>query len=226
MKMNAWLGRAPAALLFDLDGTLLDSAPDLAQAVDRMLIDLKFSAAGETLVRQWVGNGSRMLVRRALAFATENRPLNDSAVEAAQQLFFTHYENCLTDRSRLYDGVMEAVTYWHELGIRCACVTNKPARFTEPLLDHFGLRALMPVAISGDSLPVRKPDPAPLLEACRQLGVAAANSVMIGDSRNDVLAARSAGMPVVCVTYGYNYGRPIAEEAADLLVDSLAELIG
>src|SRR5690606_8681828 len=214
MKMNAWLGRAPAALLFDLDGTLLDSAPDLAQAVDRMLIDLKFSAAGETLVRQWVGNGSRMLVRRALAFATENRPLNDSAVEAAQQLFFTHYENCLTDRSRLYDGVMEAVTYWHELGIRCACVTNKPARFTEPLLDHFGLRALMPVAISGDSLPVRKPDPAPLLEACRQLGVAAANSVMIGDSRNDVLAARSAGMPVVCVTYGYNYGRPIAEEAA------------
>lgn len=226
MKLNALLGRAPAALLFDLDGTLLDSAPDLAQAVDRMLIDLKFSAAGETLVRQWVGNGSRMLVRRALAFATDNRPLNDSAVEAAQHLFFTHYQNCLTDRSRLYDGVMAAVEYWHAQGIRCACVTNKPARFTEPLLDHFGLRQLLPVAISGDSLPVRKPDPAPLLEACRQLGVAVASAVMIGDSRNDVLAARGAGMPVVCVTYGYNHGRPIAEEAADLLVDSLAELIG
>lgn len=225
MRLEQLLHCEPQALLFDLDGTLLDSAPDLAQAVDRMLVDLHLAPAGEPLARQWIGNGSRMLVQRALMFGSGNNSVSDSEIDHAQQIFFEHYRGCMTDRSRLYSGVFEALTYWHQQGIRCACVTNKPARFTEPLLDHFRLRDIMPVAISGDTLPVRKPDPAPLLEACRRLDVAVDSAVMIGDSRNDVQAALRAGMPVVCVSYGYNHGRPITDEGANLVVDSLLQLI-
>lgn len=211
-------------LLFDLDGTLLDSEPDLAQAVDRMLIDLQFAPAGDANVREWVGDGSRKLVQRALMFARREADASDADIDAAQTLFFSHYQACMTDRSQLYPGVLAALEHWHRQGIAMACVTNKPARFTGPLLDFYGLRTLLPVAVSGDSLPVRKPDPAPLLEACRQLQVDPALTVMIGDSRNDVLAARAAGMPVACVSYGYNHGRPIAAEDPDLLVDSLLQL--
>lgn len=225
MSLQKLLGRDVQGLLFDLDGTLLDSAPDLAQAVDRMLAELDLAPAGEVRVRQWVGNGSRQLVERALVFANDGNTPGADVIDTAQTIFFGHYQACMTDRSRLYDGVCAALDHWHRAGIAMACVTNKPARFTDPLLEFYGLRVLLPVAVCGDSLPVRKPDPAPLLEACRQLQVDPAATVMIGDSRNDVRAARAAGMPVACVSYGYNHGRPIAGEGADLLVDSLHDLI-
>jgi phosphoglycolate phosphatase len=136
-----------------------------------------------------------------------------------------HYAACCTDRSQLFAGVREALGHWRERGVAMACVTNKGSRFTAPLLDHFDLHALLPIAVSGDTLPRRKPDPAPLLLACERLNVAPGRAVMIGDSRNDVLAARAAGMPVVCVSYGYNHGRPIDTERPDRVVDSLLELI-
>jgi len=221
------MGEAPAALLFDLDGTLLDSAPDLATATDRMLLELGYERAGETRVRHWVGNGSRRLVQRALAFAAgvEEAAVADAAIDHAQGIFLRCYGDCCTERSRLYAGVREALNHWGELGLPMACVTNKPARFTDALLRYFGLNTLMPVAVSGDTLPVRKPDPAPLWFACEQLRVDAATAVMIGDSRNDVLAARAADMRVICVSYGYNYGRPAALEQPDRVVDSLLELV-
>lgn len=220
-------GARPSALLFDLDGTLLDSAPDLASATDRMLLELGFDAAGELQVRQWVGNGSRKLVQRALAFATQGAEdaVADADIDRAQAIFMRRYGECCTERSRLYAGVREALAHWGTMGVPMACVTNKPGRFTGTLLTYFGLDALMPVAVSGDTLPVRKPDPEPLMFACEQLRVEAANAVMIGDSRNDVLAARAADMRVICVSYGYNYGRPAAQEEPDLVVDSLLELI-
>jgi len=220
-------GVRPSALLFDLDGTLLDSAPDLASATDCMLRDLGFEAAGEARVRQWVGNGSRRLVQRALAFATQRAEdaVADRDIDAAQAIFMRRYGECCTELSRLYAGVREALTHWGALGVPMACVTNKPGRFTTTLLSHFELDALMPVAVSGDTLAVRKPDPKPLTFACEQLRVDAASAVMIGDSRNDVLAARAADMRVICVSYGYNYGRPAAQEEPDGVVDSLLELI-
>ncbi len=216
----------PSALLFDLDGTLLDSVPDLAQAVDRMLLDLGFAEAGEARVRHWVGNGSRKLVQRALAHARGiiESVVADGDIDAPQQLFFQHYGACCTEHSRLYDGVVEALQHWAQRGVPMACVTNKPGRFTEPLLDHFGLRAFLPVAISGDSLPTRKPDPQMLLRACELLGAEPSAAWMIGDSRNDVQAARAAGMAAICVSYGYNHGRSVAEERPDRLLDSLVEL--
>jgi phosphoglycolate phosphatase len=216
-------GGTPAALLFDLDGTLLDSLPDLAAAVDRMLVELGLAAAGIDRVRGWIGDGARQLVREALLFAAG--PEGPDQLAAALDIYMRHYAACLTERSRLFAGVREALEHWRERGVAMACVTNKGERFTAPLLDHFDLRNLLPVAVSGDTLPQRKPSPSPLLLACQRLNVDPGRAVMIGDSRNDVLAARAAGMPVVCVSYGYNHGRPIDAERPDRIVDSLLELI-
>lgn len=217
-------GDAPAALLFDLDGTLLDSLPDLATAVDRMLVELGFAAAGIERVRGWIGDGARQLVHEALAFARPD-PVDERALHDALAIYMRHYTDCCTDRSRLFDGVRDALRQWQARGVAMACVTNKSARFTTPLLQHFALAELLPVAVSGDTLAQRKPHAAPLLLACERLGVAPARAAMIGDSRNDVLAARAAGMPVACVSYGYNHGRPIAAEHPDRIVDSLLELL-
>lgn len=215
---------ASAALLFDLDGTLLDSLPDLATAVDRMLVELGFAAAGTERVRGWIGDGARQLVQEALASAQPGS-VDERRLNEALAIYMRHYAACCTERSRLFDGVREALEQWHARGVPMACVTNKSARFTTPLLAHFALGELLPVAVSGDTLPRRKPDPAPLLHACEQLGVPASRAVMVGDSRNDVLAARAAGMPVACVSYGYNHGRPIEAERPDCIVHSLLELV-
>ena len=216
-------GAMPVALLFDLDGTLLDSLPDLTTAIDRMLRDLDCAPAGIERVRRWVGDGARQLVREALLFA--GRDADDAAIDTAMVLYTQHYTACCTDSSRLFDGVLPALQHWHRQGLARACVTNKGARFTEPLIDHFDLRTLLPVIVSGDTLPQRKPDPAPLLFACEQLKVEPWQALMIGDSRNDVRAARAAGMSVVCVDYGYNHGRPVAEEQPDLIVSSFLQLL-
>lgn len=225
--LQALLGHTPAALLFDLDGTLVDSVPDIARAVDRMLQDLGLQQAGEEQVRHWVGNGAPMLVARALGWAWGSQlpELGSESHQAGLERFFEHYQKGLCEHSRLYPGVADALQSWADQGMPMACVTNKPGRFTEPLLRQLGLDRYMPVAISGDSLAVKKPDPAPLLEACRRLAVSPRHTVMLGDSRADVEAARAAGMPVVAVSYGYNYGRSVASENPDLLVDSLVELL-
>jgi phosphoglycolate phosphatase len=217
-------GRMPAALLFDLDGTLLDSLPDLTSAVDRMLLELKLPPAGIERVRGWIGDGARQLVREALQFAQGEADAD--ALDIALQIYQRHYDACCTDQSRLFPAVLPALRHWRERGVPMACVTNKGARFTDPLTAHFQLCELLSVIVGGDTLPQRKPDPAPLLFACEQLQVRPELAVMIGDSRNDVLAARAAGMAVVCVDYGYNHGRPIADERPDLIVDSLLALIG
>lgn len=214
----------PSALLFDLDGTLLDSLPDLATAIDRMLVELGFAAAGIDRVRRWIGDGARQLVREALQFAQGH--VDDAAVEAALAIYGERYADCLTDSSRLFDGVLPALRHWQQQGVAMACVTNKGARFTERLIDHFQLRELLPVVVSGDTLAQRKPDPAPLLFACEQLGVLPSRALMVGDSRNDVRAARAAGMPVVCVNYGYNHGRPVEAEQPDRIIGSLLDLVG
>ena len=218
-------GKLPRAILFDLDGTLIDSVPDLALAIDAMLGDFALPPAGEARTRDWVGNGAQVLVERSLAWAKgldSKRPVPD--VAAALPVFFTHYQAWCAQRTVLVPGVLECLQAWHAEGVLLACVTNKPERFTLPILRHFGLLELMPVVLSGDSLAVKKPDPEPLYEALRQLNIAATEAVMLGDSRNDVRAARAAGMAVACVSFGYNHGVPISQEAPDLIVDHFAAL--
>lgn len=220
-------GRRPGAMLFDLDGTLIDSAPDLADAVDFTLRHHGFAPAGEARVRQWVGNGARRLVRRALAAVQSvgEDDVDEALLDEALIHFFGAYSSDCCTRTRVYPGVMEALERWRQRGIAMACVTNKPLRFTERILTHYGLNHYLTASVSGDTLDVRKPDPYPLIHACDLLDVPVERAVMIGDSRNDVLAARAVPMPVVAVSYGYNDSRSVADERPDRVVDSLADLV-
>lgn len=220
MSLNQLLGRQPQALLFDLDGTLIDSVPDLASAVDHTLKYANLAPAGEALVRGWVGNGARKLLERAL-----QHEQSDADLDSLLPVFFDAYESCCADHTVAYPGVEAALQHWHQRGIQLACVTNKPERFAVKIIHHFGWGRVMPVVLGGDSLPQRKPSPEPLWAACEQLRVDRANAIMVGDSVNDVQAARAAGMPVIAVPYGYNYGGDIREAKPDLVVNQLDELI-
>lgn len=217
-------GALPRLVMFDLDGTLLDSVPDLAAAVDSMLAQLDRPPAGMAQVRHWVGNGAAVLVRRALAGAVEHDGVDDALAARALELFLAAYAG--EHRfSSVYPGVIETLDWLRDQAVELALITNKPARFVAPLLEEKALGGYFRWIVGGDTLPRQKPDPAGLLHVLAQARVAPAQALFIGDSRNDVLAARAAGLPCVAVSYGYNHGRPIAEEAPDLLVDDLRQLL-
>ncbi|MBQ0776680.1 MAG: phosphoglycolate phosphatase [Halopseudomonas sp.] len=224
MLENLFGGRLPELVIFDLDGTLLDSVPDLASAIDSMLLDLGRPAAGIERVRDWVGNGSAVLVRRALAGSIEYASVDEQQAELAHQVFLQAYSggHALTS---VYPGVMAFLDALKTRGIAMAVATNKPERFVAPLLEEKGMLGYFDWLVGGDTLPVQKPDPAALHWIMQKAGVAVADTLFIGDSRNDVLAGQAAGVKVVAVSYGYNHGRPVSLENPDLLVDSLDVLI-
>lgn len=217
-------GRLPRLVMFDLDGTLVDSVPDLAAAVDKTLILLGQPAAGVERVRDWVGNGARVLVRRALAGGLQHERIDDADAEQALELFMQAYaeNHALTT---VYPGVREVLDWLRGQGVELAVVTNKPERFVAPLLDEKGLGGYFRWIIGGDTLPQQKPDPAALLHVLQLARVEADEALFIGDSRNDVLAAQAAGVLCVAVSYGYNHGRPIAEEQPARVLDNLRELL-
>ena len=215
----------PEMILIDLDGTLVDSVPDLARCVDMMMERLGRPVHGEARVRDWVGNGVERLVRRALIGQLDGEP-EEAAFDEAYPIFVELYDRYNGERSQLYPGVLEGLEYLAKAGYRLGCVTNKAARFTEPLLKALGVFDRFEVVISGDTLPKKKPDPMPLLHAARFFGVAPDRALMLGDSVSDVKAARAAGFAVICVTYGYNHGRDIREAEPDAVVDSFVDLEG
>ncbi|MBQ0757220.1 MAG: phosphoglycolate phosphatase [Amphritea sp.] len=220
-------GELPQLVLFDLDGTLLDSVPDLALAVDRMLTAMGMPEAGEDRVRNWVGNGAQMLVKRALVgldSPVENEP-EFALFDRAFPLFLQHYSACCSEKSKLYSGAIELLTALQSAQVDMGLITNKPISFTETLMDDFGLNDYFPIILGGDSLTEKKPHPLPLLYAMEKAGVGPEKTLMVGDSRSDIEAAQAAGCKVVAVTYGYNHGEPVARYAPDLIVDNLAELI-
>jgi phosphoglycolate phosphatase len=212
-------------ILCDLDGTLVDSVPDLAFCVDETMKALGLPLRGEARVRTWVGNGVDRLVKRALTGEMEAEP--DAALFArAMALYSDLYQANAAVRSRLFPGVQEGLDCFKSMGIRLGCVTNKAARFTEPVLRELGVRDFFDVVVSGDTLPQKKPHPAPLLHAAAALAVPAERALMLGDSRHDVDAARAAGFTVVCVSYGYNHGEDIRTAGPDAVIDSFMELPG
>jgi phosphoglycolate phosphatase len=215
----------PKMALIDLDGTLVDSVPDLAPSVDAMMAELGRPPHGEAAVRNWVGNGVERLVQRALTGTLDGEPAA-ADFERAYPIFLALYAAHNGDRSRLYPGVREGLAALAGRGLALGCVTNKAAQFTEPLLAALGVAEHFGIIISGDTLPERKPSPLPLLHAAAHFGVAPAQSLMVGDSISDVKAARAAGFPVVCVSYGYNHGLDIRDAEPDAVIDSLAELDG
>lgn len=217
--------RFPArAVLFDLDGTLLDTIEDLAEAANRMLLETGRAVRSLDEIRSFVGKGIPNLVRRCVTEG-EAHGVGEDDIAAAVACFRRHYTEVNGSRSRIYPGVVEALDALRARDLALACVTNKAEAFTRPLLERMGLAGYFPVVVSGDTLAVKKPDPAVLLHACAQLGVAAGEALMIGDSANDALAARAAAMPVLLVTYGYSEGMPVDSIECDGLLSSATEAL-
>lgn len=209
------------AALLDLDGTLLDTLPDLAAAANAMLAEQGLAPLPAAQVRDFVGRGIPHLVERCLQAA--GLPLACGRLEGALRSFGVHYTRLNGRASRPFPGVVEALERMRAAGLRLACVTNKAAAYTTPLLQLAGIAPHFEATVTADQVGARKPDPAPFLFACRALGVTPGEAVVIGDSANDALAARAAGCPVLLVSYGYSEGRDVRELDSDGVVASLEE---
>jgi phosphoglycolate phosphatase len=213
----------PQMILIDVDGTLVDSVPDLAYCVDEMMKALNMPVHGEAKVRNWVGNGVERLVRRGLIGKLDGEP-DQALFEKAYPIFLDLYEKNTSERSALYPGVREGLDYLKASGYELGCVTNKAERFTIPLLKDLGVHDDFKVIICGDTLKKKKPDPMPLLHAAQFFNTPPAQALMIGDSMSDVKAARAAGFHIICMSYGYNHGLDIRDSHPDAVIDSMAEV--
>lgn len=210
------------AILFDLDGTLVHTVPDIADAVNVMLTELGRETVDETTVGSWMGNGVARLVERALGNSID-APASPPDFDCGLRIFRRAYSAQPSARSQLFPGareLLEKLRSSHKLAI----VTNKSTEFTGPLLEALGIAEFFQAVVCGDTLPVKKPDPAPLFYALELLAADSATAVAVGDSVTDVRAARNAGLPVIAVSFGYNHGQPIADEAPDAVIDSLDQL--
>ncbi|MBT3196928.1 MAG: phosphoglycolate phosphatase [Gammaproteobacteria bacterium] len=210
-------------VLIDLDGTLVDSVPDLAWCVDEMMKGVGLESHGEARVRHWVGNGVERLVCRALTNSLDGEP-EAALFERAFPLFSELYAENSSQRSQLYPGVIEGLEWLKGQPLRVGCVTNKAERYTLPILADLGIADYFEIVVSGDTLAVKKPDPAPLLHVSDHFGLRPAEAAMIGDSMSDVKAARAAGFSIICMSYGYNHGEDIRDYSPDAVIDSMAEL--
>lgn len=208
------------ALLFDLDGTLIDSLPDLAHALNLQLAEEGLAALALADVRLMIGDGARKLVERAFAAAGQS-PLTQPERQVAR--FLELYEDSPAVRTVIYPGVVETLSYLKSLDLKLAVVTNKPQDATLKVLAGLGMNGLFEVVVGGGAATALKPDPAPLLLALERLGAQPSQAVMIGDNANDVGAARAIGIPVVAVAYGYARTEP-AQLGADILIESFADL--
>jgi phosphoglycolate phosphatase len=213
-------------ILFDLDGTLINSGPDLASAVNHMLQILNRETFSEDIIDGWVGNGAQMLVQRALSGQREiDENLDADLCSDALDIFLSFYAQNLCVATVTYSNVPATLTRLKETGYRLAIVTNKPFAFVEPILESLTLFGLFELILGGDSLDKKKPDPLPLLHACEKMNVSVEECVMVGDSKNDILAANTAGMQSVGVTYGYNYGEEIGVHNPTVIIDDFSELL-
>jgi phosphoglycolate phosphatase len=208
------------AALIDLDGTLVDTIGDFEVALARTLAELGLPAVDRAFIERTVGKGSEHLIRTTLAHAGGAPALYDDAWAHYQR----HYQAINGQHAPVYPGAAEGLLRLRAAGLRLACLTNKPLAFARQLLAAKGLSGHFEHCFGGDSFARKKPDPLPLLKACEALGSAPARTLMVGDSRNDVQAARAAGCPVLLVRYGYNHGEPAEQAGADRVIDSLVEI--
>jgi phosphoglycolate phosphatase len=216
------LARGIAAVMIDLDGTLLDTVPDLAAAAERMLAALGLPARTRGEIRSFIGKGIPNLVQRCLQ-ASAGAARADALQAEALALYHEFYFDESGRSSTVYPGVLDGLEQFRAMRLRLACVTNKAARFTLPLLEQKGLAPYFELVVSGDTLARKKPDPMQLAHICAAFALAPEKVLLIGDSENDALAARAAGCPVVCVSYGYSEGADVHDLDCDAIVDSLSE---
>lgn len=210
------------SVTFDLDGTLLDTIADLAAACDAMMAELGRSPLGVERVRRFVGKGMAILVARCLTAADGREPGADLLAQAVL-VFRRHYAEFNGRAALAYPGVRAGLDAFRALGLPLGLVTNKPAAFTEPLLERTGLADYFAVCVSGDTTAYKKPHPQPILHACTVLGVRPEDNLHIGDSDNDLLAARAAGCLAFAVPYGYTEAGPVDSANCDALVSDLLD---
>ena len=208
-----------SAIVIDLDGTLLHTAPELAEAANRMLRDMGRPPVSQDLLMSYIGNGISWLVKRALTGDMHAEP-DAGLYDKALPVFEKHYSDLLL-QSKPFAGVKQGLDEMKAAGFKLGCITNKVARYTEPLLKGIGLEPYFSIVLSGDTLPEKKPHPLPLLHSARFFGIPIDRLLLIGDSLNDALAARAAGSPVFCVPYGYNHGEPVDGLDLDAVITDL-----
>ncbi len=212
------------AVMVDLDGTMLDTADDLAAAANAMLRELGIPERDPERIKSFIGKGLVKLVKRCLTDDPDGEP-DPALLERAMPVYERNYAAVLQHRTRPYPGVSEGLEALARAGYRMACITNKGEKFTLPLLEATGLRRYFELVLCGDTLPRRKPDPLPITHACGQFGIEPREMVLIGDSLNDVQAARGAGCHVFCVPYGYNEGGDVRELDCDAIVATILEAV-
>jgi phosphoglycolate phosphatase len=221
----SWRGAPVHAVLFDLDGTLLDTADDISLALNRAIAEFGWAPVAASDTRTLIGRGGPTLVQRAAEL--QGRPLEAATQAAIVERFFHHYgalQGSDESSAKPFPGATEGLRQVHDAGLQTAIVTNKQQRFAIALAQRLGFAAWVDLVVGGDTCVRRKPDPMPLLFACESLKVAPASALMVGDSINDVTAARGAGIAVVCVPYGYNEGMDPRTLPCDRIIDSIAEL--
>ena len=206
------------SVTFDLDGTLLDTIADLAEACRRMLEEVGAAPRSQAEVHIFVGKGMAVLVERCLTY---EQPPAAEKLHAAIESFKRHYAAVNGRSTLIYPGVIEGLQAWKASGVKMGVVTNKPGMFTEALLDRMGLTDYFDVIVSGDTTANKKPHPEPILHACRLFNVRPDRNLHIGDSENDIHAAHAAGCPAYAVPYGYNEGEPVDSANCDALVSDL-----
>jgi phosphoglycolate phosphatase len=213
-------------LLFDLDGTLIDSAKDLALSINYMLSEINRDKFSDEIIDSWVGNGAATLVKRALSGSVEvDENLDAKIFENALEIFLTYYKNNLCVATVMYPNVKTTLKILKDSGYKLAIITNKPSEFIKPILEKLEIYDMFSLCIGGDSLSQRKPHPMPLLHICKELGLHVEKSIMIGDSKNDILAAQAANIQSIAVSYGYNYGEDIRVYNPDITVDDFADIL-
>lgn len=213
-------------VIFDLDGTLIDSVPDLADSVNFMLKELGRKIFDEKIIRFWVGNGAEILVKRALSGSEKiDENIDTELFQKAKDIFLNHYNKNLSNKTYLYSNVKEVLEKLNELDYKLAIVTNKPYKFVKPILEKLEIDKYFPYYLGADSLDEKKPSPKPLLEVCKHYNTDVDLSIMVGDSKNDILSARNANMQSIAVTYGYNYGEDIKIYQPSFVVDDMFKIL-
>ncbi|MEN8304432.1 MAG: phosphoglycolate phosphatase [Campylobacterota bacterium] len=213
-------------LLFDLDGTLIDSAPDLALSVNYMLRTINHNEFSEEVIDSWVGNGAQTLVKRALSGnKTVDENIDSDLFDKSLSIFLEYYKNNLCVKTTPYPDVKTTLQALKSDGYKLAIITNKPFDFIEPILKQLELDNLFELCIGGDSLSEKKPSPLPLQYMCGKFNIKARNTLMIGDSKNDILAAKAANIQSIAVSYGYNYGEDIRVYKPDFTVDNFSGIL-
>jgi len=213
-------------ILFDFDGTLIDSVPDLVFAINEMQSQLNREHFEEQLVRSWVGNGAQTLVKRALSKnVLVDEALDQKLFEKALAIFLESYKKNVCVKTKTYEGVVSTLHLLQKRGYKMAIVTNKPHNFVAPILEQLGLNDFFALFIGGDALEYKKPHPQPLEYICQEMNVSIVNAVMVGDSKNDILAANAANMQSIAVSYGYNYEEDISIYNPTVVIDHFRDIL-